>query len=93
MTHEHGALFHCDEAQMVGKICVNVDELGFDLFSMSAHKLYGPKGVGALICVVAQTQSCLNLSGMAADKKTVCVQELPMSLVLLGLEKHVRLRN
>jgi len=48
ITHEHGALFHCDGAQMVGKICVNVDELGFDLFSMSAHKLYGPKGVGAL---------------------------------------------
>ena len=41
-------LFHCDAAQSAGKVPLNVAEAGIDLLSMSAHKLYGPKGVGAL---------------------------------------------
>ena len=48
LTHDIGALFMSDTTQAVGKIAVNVDELGIDLLSLSGHKLYATKGVGAL---------------------------------------------
>lgn len=48
ITHAAGALFMTDATQAVGKIEVNVDEIGADLLCLSGHKLYAPKGVGAL---------------------------------------------
>lgn len=48
LAHEKGALFHTDAAQSVGKIKVDVRELGADLLSIAGHKLYAPKGIGAL---------------------------------------------
>jgi len=48
IAREHGIVFHTDAAQSVGKIPTRVDDLGVDLLTIAGHKLYGPKGIGAL---------------------------------------------
>ena len=48
VTREKGVLFHTDATQGVGKLPVDVEAMNIDLLSMSAHKMYGPKGIGAL---------------------------------------------
>lgn len=52
IAHAKGALFHCDAAQSAAMVPLNVKEVGIDLLSLSAHKMYGPKGIGAL-CIAS----------------------------------------
>lgn len=49
VAHAHGVLFHTDAVQAVGQVPFRADEVGADLVSLSAHKFYGPKGIGALL--------------------------------------------
>ena len=57
ITRKHGVLFHTDATQAVGKIPVDVEQMNIDLLSFTAHKMYGPKGVGALY-VRARDHEC-----------------------------------
>lgn len=62
LTHGVGAIFMTDATQAVGKIPVNVDELGVDLLCMSGHKLYAPKGIGALF--LRQTEKRIKIPSL-----------------------------
>jgi cysteine desulfurase len=68
ITREADIYFHTDAVQTLGHIPVNVSELGIDLLSMSAHKLYGPKGVGALY-VRKGTKLASIIHGGAQEKR------------------------
>jgi cysteine desulfurase len=48
MAHTHGALFHCDAVQAAGRVEIIVNKTEIDMLSISAHKMHGPKGIGAL---------------------------------------------
>ena len=61
-AHAKGALFHCDAVQSAGLIPLKVRDAGVDLVSLSAHKLYGPKGIGALY--VAKRDPAIDLEAL-----------------------------
>jgi cysteine desulfurase len=62
IAHAQGALFHCDAAQSAGLLPLRSKELGIDLLSISAHKMYGPKGIGALY--VAKRDPAIDLEAL-----------------------------
>ncbi|MBC8268928.1 MAG: cysteine desulfurase [Rhodospirillaceae bacterium] len=64
IAHRHGALVHCDAIQAAGKIAVDVIALGVDMMTISAHKIGGPSGAGALIVPGISTSSGAEIRGM-----------------------------
>lgn len=80
ITREAGIYFHTDAVQTVGHIPVNVNMLGVDLLSISAHKLYGPKGIGALY-VRKGTKITPLLHGGGQEKKRRSGTENTASIV------------
>ncbi len=67
IAKEHGIPFHTDAAQAVGKIHVNVHELGVNFLSVAGHKLYGPKGIGALFIREGGSDLCPLIHGAGQE--------------------------
>ncbi|HIJ72897.1 MAG TPA: cysteine desulfurase [Candidatus Hydrogenedentes bacterium] len=89
IVHGRGAVFHTDAVQAVGKIPVNVRELGVDFLTLSAHKIYGPKGIGALY-IRKQVPFCPLILGGHQEKGRRAGTENTLGIV--GLGKAIEMR-
>ena len=83
IVHQHGALMHTDAAQSIGKIPVDVNALGVDLLSIAGHKVYAPKGVGALY-IRSGTALAKQLHGADHESDRRPGTENVLSIVALG---------
>ncbi len=89
MVHAAGAFFHTDAVQAVGKIPINVKELDIDFMTLSAHKIYGPKGIGALY-VKRGTPFCPMIRGGHQERGRRAGTENTLGIV--GFGKAVEMR-
>jgi cysteine desulfurase len=90
IVHQRGALFHTDAVQAVGKIPVIVQELGVDFLTLSGHKIYGPKGIGALY-VRKGAPFCPLIRGGHQEKGRRAGTE--NTLGIIGLGKAIEMRS
>lgn len=90
IVHEKGALFHTDAVQAVGKIPINVRELNVDFLTLSAHKIYGPKGIGALY-VKKDAVFCPLIRGGHQEKGRRAGTE--NTLGIIGFAKAIEMRE
>ncbi len=99
IAHENGALFHTDAVQGAGQLPMDVQVLGVDMLSMSAHKFYGPKGVGALYIrdgidfVSSQTGGSHENGRRAGTHNTPFIVGLAKALELAHEEHDVRVAH
>jgi cysteine desulfurase len=88
ICREHGVIFHTDATQSFGKLPIKMDEWGIDYLSVSAHKLYGPKGVGALYRSGACPIQCQISGGSQEDGIRAGTSNVPG---IVGLTKAAEL--
>ncbi|MBN2415362.1 cysteine desulfurase [bacterium] len=92
MTKKQGTIFHTDAVQAVGKIPVDVTTLPVDFLSMSAHKIYGPKGVGALY-IRKGAPFCPLIHGGHQEQGRRAGTENTLGIVGMGKAAEMRLRE
>jgi cysteine desulfurase len=90
ITHEAGALFHTDAIQAVGKVPINVKELEVDFLSLSAHKIYGPKGIGAIYVRKGINFCPLIIGGHQESGRRAGTEN---TLGIIGLAKAIEMRT
>ncbi len=88
IAKERGVTLHSDTVQSVGKIRVNVDELGVDLLAISAHKFYGPKGIGAIYIRRGTSVDPLIQGGSQESNRRAGTENVPLAV---GFAKAVEL--
>jgi len=91
ICRERGVLLHCDAAQAAGPLALDVDALGVDLLSLSGHKLYGPKGIGALYVRSRPRARIVPLLHGGGHERGLRPGTLPVPLVV-GLGRALELR-
>lgn len=90
IAHKKGALFHTDAVQAVGKVPINVVDMGIDFLTISAHKFYGPKGIGALYARKG-VRFCPLIYGGHQEKGRRAGTENTLGIV--GFGKAIEMRN
>ncbi|MEW5799478.1 MAG: cysteine desulfurase family protein [Bacteroidota bacterium] len=88
LANARGIIFHTDAVQTFGKIPVNVNELGVNLLTLSAHKIYGPKGIGAIYIRKGTTIDALLHGGAQERKNRAGTENIPL---IAGFAKAVEL--
>jgi len=92
IAHQHGIKFHTDAVQTFGHIPVNVDELDVDLLSISGHKFYGPKGVGALYIRKGTKITPLIHGGDQEHRRRASTENVP-GIIGMGKAVEIALRD
>lgn len=98
ICHEMGILFHVDAVQAIGNMPINVQEMNIDMLSLSAHKFYGPKGVGALYVRKGVKLPSFIHGGAQERKRRASTENVPgivgmgkaIELVNEEMEEHIR---
>ena len=92
LAKKHGALFHCDAVQAAGKFVIDMKALGIDMLTLSAHKIGGPQGIGALVLADDQTLSPIIRGGGQERSRRAGTENLP-GIVGFGVAAAEALKN